>query len=86
MVDFWKLRTELRMLGLADLLKIAAMQTEHNCILNPSGACQFYFKHKGFGFCVLELSGQKCQAEKAREKGQRAETLITQAQAKNGNK
>ncbi len=65
MIDFWKLRNELRLLGHADLLKIAAMQTEHNCILNPSGPCQFYFKYKGFGFCVSELSGHGCQPEKA---------------------
>ena len=66
MKDFWKLRNELRMLGVADLLKMASNQKEHNCVLNPNGPCEFYFKYKGFGFCVSELSGQGCQAEKAR--------------------
>ena len=59
------------MLGLADLLKVAARQTEHNCVLSPSGPCQFYFKYKGFGFCVSELSGQGCQVEKARQGGEK---------------
>jgi hypothetical protein len=71
MIDFWKLRTELRMLGPADLLKMAAQQEEHNCVLNPSGPCQFYFKYKGFGFCVSELSGQGCREEKARQGGEK---------------
>jgi hypothetical protein len=59
-------RGELRRLRPADLFKMASNQKEHNCVLNPNGLCEFYFKFKGFGFCVLELSGQGCQAEKAR--------------------
>jgi hypothetical protein len=82
MTDFWKLRTELRMLGPADLLKIAANQKEHNCVLNPNGSCEFYFKYKGFGFCVSELSGQGCQAEKAQQGGEDAETFIPHAEAR----
>ena len=69
MIDFWKLRTELRMLGPADLLKMASNQKEHNCVLNPNGSCPYYFKYKGFGFCVSELSGQGCQAEKSAGRG-----------------
>jgi hypothetical protein len=45
MIDFWKLRTELRMLGPANLLKVASKQKEHNCILNPSGV--------GKGFLIV---------------------------------
>jgi hypothetical protein len=85
MIDFWKLRTELRMLEPADLLQMAFNQKDHNCVLNPNGSCQFYFKYKGFGFCVSELSGQGCQAEKARQGVEDAETFITPAEAKNGN-
>jgi hypothetical protein len=77
MIDFWKLRTELRMLGPGDLLKMALNQKEHNCVLNPNRACQFFFKYKGFGFCVSELSGQGCQAEKARQGGDDAEKAIS---------
>jgi hypothetical protein len=84
MIDFWELRAELRRLGLADLLQMAFDQKEHHCVLNPIGPCEFYFKYKGFGFCVSELSGQGCQAEKARQEGVDAETFITRAEAKNG--
>jgi hypothetical protein len=83
MIDFWKLRTELRRLGPADLLKIAAEQKENNCVLNPGRPCQFYFKYQGIGFCVSELSGQGCQAEKAGQGGENAETFITDGEAKN---
>jgi hypothetical protein len=86
MKGFWKLRTELRMLGPADLLKMASKQKDHHCVLNPGGPCQFYFKYKGFGFCVSELSGQGCQAEKASHGGEDAETFIARAEAKNGNR
>jgi hypothetical protein len=70
MTDFWKLKAELRILGPPDLLKMASEQKEHHCVLNPIGPCQFYFKYKGFGFCVSELSGQGCQVEKARQGGE----------------
>jgi hypothetical protein len=37
---------------------------EHNFVFDPRGSCPCYFKYKGFGFCVSELSGRGCQAEK----------------------
>ncbi len=70
MEEFWKLRTDLRMLGPADLLKMALSQEEHHCVFNPRRPCQFYFRYKGFGFCVLELSGKGCRAEEARQGGE----------------
>jgi hypothetical protein len=76
MIDFLELRAELRRLGPADLLQMAFDQKEHHCVLNPNGPCEFYFKYRGFGFCVLELSGQGCQAEKARQEGEHAEKAI----------
>jgi hypothetical protein len=69
MIDLWKLRTGLRTLGPADLLKMASNQRDHNCVLNPNKSCEFYFKYKGFGFCVSELSGQGCQAERSEGRG-----------------
>ena len=57
------------MLGSADLLQMAFNQKEHNCVLNPNGSCEFYINYKGFGFCVSELSGQGCQAEKSAGRG-----------------
>jgi hypothetical protein len=77
MIDFLELRAELRRWGPADLLQMAFDQKEHHCVLNPNGSCQFYFKYKGFGFCVSELSGQGCQAEKARQGGEDAEKAIS---------
>jgi hypothetical protein len=67
MTNILELRAELRKLGPADLLKMAFNQKEHHCILSPNGSCSCYFKYKGFGFCVSELSGQGCQEEKAIE-------------------
>jgi hypothetical protein len=86
MIDFWKLRTELRILGSTDLLKIAAEQKEHNCVLNPGGPCPFYFRYKGFGFCVSELSGQGCQADKARQGGEMQRLLPPTLKLKRGGK
>ena len=77
MIDIWKLRTELRMVGPDDLLKMASNQSEHNCVLNPKGSCQFYLKHKGFGFCVSELSGQGCRAEKAQQGGEESRAVTS---------
>jgi hypothetical protein len=65
---------------------MALNQEEHHCVLNPKGSCPYYFKYKGFGFCVSELSGQGCQAEKAKRGGEEAETFITRAEVKNGNR
>jgi hypothetical protein len=76
MIEFLELRAELRRLRPADLLRMASNQKEHNCVLNPNGPCEFYFKYKGFGFCVSELSGQGCQAEKNAERTQHAEKAI----------
>ncbi len=65
MLNVLELRTELRRLGPANLLRMASNEKEHNCGLNPNGSCEFYFKYKGFGFCISELSGRGCEAEKS---------------------
>jgi hypothetical protein len=49
MINFLGLRNELRMLGAADLLKMASEQKEHHCVLNLNGSCPYYFKYKGNG-------------------------------------
>ena len=82
LMNFWEVRAELKRLDPTDLLKMALNQGEHHCVLNPKGPCPYYFKYKGFGFCVSELSGQGCQAEKARQGG---ETFVIHTEAKNGN-
>jgi hypothetical protein len=91
MVKVLELKAELRRVEPADLLMMAFNQKEHNCVLNPNGSCPCYFKYKGFGFCVSELSGQGCQAEKAGlsvdlSTPYHGETItISRAEVKNGN-
>jgi hypothetical protein len=65
MIAFPESRAELKRLRPSDLLQMASDQKEQKCVLNANGECEFYFKYKGFGFCVSELSGQGCQAEKS---------------------
>ena len=65
LIEFWKLKAELNMLGAADLLRTASSQKEHKCASNPSGSCELYFKYIGFGFCVAELSSGRCEAGKS---------------------
>jgi hypothetical protein len=69
LMNFGEVRAELKRLDPTDLLKIALNQEEHHCVLNPNGSCPYYFKYKGFGFCVSELSGQGCQAETSAGRG-----------------
>ena len=42
------------------------------------------FETQRFGFCVSELLGLGCHAEKARQGGEDAETLITRAEDRKG--
>ena len=75
MLAFLESRAELRRLSPSDLLKMASKQKAYHCILNPSGQCEFYFKHNGFRFCVSELSGQGCQAEKTKRAEEHSATI-----------
>ena len=63
--DISKFRTELKQLKRVSLLTLAFSQKERNCVLN--GPCPFYLNYRGYGFCVSELLGEGCQAEKLRE-------------------
>ena len=44
---------------------LAFSQKEGNCAL--SGPCPFYLTYRGYGFCVSEVLGEGCQAEKLQE-------------------
>ncbi len=57
-----KFRSELKQLKRVSLLRLAFNQKEGDCAL--SGPCPFYMTYRGYGFCVSELLGQSCQAEK----------------------
>jgi hypothetical protein len=65
MEDILKFRFELKQLKTVNLLTMAFSQKERNCVL--SGPCPFYLSYRGHGFCVSELLGESCQAEKLRE-------------------
>jgi len=65
MEDISKFRTELKQLKRVSLLTLAFSQRERNCAL--SGLCPFYLDYRGYGFCVSELLGEGCQAERLRE-------------------
>jgi len=65
MEEILKFRGELKQLKTVSLLTLAFGQKERNCVL--SGPCPFYLSYRGYGFCVSELLGESCQAEKLRE-------------------
>jgi hypothetical protein len=65
MEDISKFRSELKQLKRVSLLKLAFSQKEGDCAL--SGPCPFYLIYRGYGFCVSELLGESCQAEKLRD-------------------
>ncbi len=65
MEDILKFKSELKQLKRRSLLNLAFNQKEGHCVL--SGPCPFYLSYRGYGFCVSELLGESCQAEKLRE-------------------
>lgn len=65
MEDILKFRSELKQLKRVSLLRLAFSQKEGDCAL--SGPCPFYLIYRGYGFCVSELLGESCQAEKLGE-------------------
>ncbi len=65
MEDILKFRSELKQLKRVSLLRLAFNQKEGDCAL--TGPCPFYLTYRGYGFCVSELLGESCQAEKLGE-------------------
>lgn len=61
-MDFYSIRVELRSLGVRNLFEIVMNQRESKCVLN--GLCPFYFKHRGYGFCLSEVLGKGCELQK----------------------
>jgi hypothetical protein len=61
-MNFHSIRVELRSLGVRNLFEIVMNQKESKCILN--GLCPFYFKHRGYGFCLSEVLGKGCELQK----------------------
>ena len=64
-MDFHLIRRELRRLGVKNLYEMVMNQKESKCILN--GLCSFYFKYRGYGFCLSEVLGKGCELQKPEE-------------------
>ncbi len=60
----FKLKAELRKMRRGDLLRMGFNQKEKNCLLG--GLCPFLLEYQHILFCVSEILGQGCQAERQR--------------------
>jgi hypothetical protein len=60
----FQLKAELRKVTKGDLLRMVLNQTEKNCLLG--GVCPFLLEYQHILFCVSEILGQGCQAERQR--------------------
>ncbi len=59
-MDFHSIKGELRGLGIRILFEMVMNQREFKCLI-MNGPCPFYFKHKGYGFCLSEVLGKGCE-------------------------
>jgi hypothetical protein len=64
-MKFYEARNKLRRKGKANLFELASKQGISRCVIG-GGACGLYFCYEGFGFCVSEILGQGCQAERSK--------------------
>ena len=64
-MDFHSVRTEVRKLGRKNLFKMLMNQKESECLLK--GLCSFRFNYKGYPFCISEILGQGCEAERLKK-------------------
>ena len=64
-MEFHEARNKLRRMGKADLIEMASNRGITRCVIG-SRACGLYFRYEGFGFCVSEILGQGCQAERSK--------------------
>jgi hypothetical protein len=62
-MDALKIRVELRKMGGRELLKLLTRQKISNCLIGGAPCC-FHLRYKKFAFCVSEIMGESCQAEK----------------------
>ncbi len=62
-MDALKIRVELRKMGRRELIKLVTGQKISNCLIGGT-PCRFHLRHKEFNFCVSEIMGESCQAEK----------------------
>lgn len=63
-MDVFEARSELRRLGTRYLLKLVLAQRIPKCLIGGR-ACGLYLHHKGFNFCISEITGEGCEVEKS---------------------
>jgi hypothetical protein len=64
----YTIRAELKKMKREDLFKLTDQQKKRWCNIGAS-ECRYFVEHKGFNFCLKEVSGQRC----SRESGDHAE-------------
>ena len=62
-MDVYKIRSELRRMGIKELLKMTINQKIRKCII-INNTCRFYFCYNNSNFCVSEIFGESCQVER----------------------
>jgi hypothetical protein len=62
-MDALRIRVELRKMRRRELLKLVTRQKISDCLIGGT-PCRFHLRHKEFSFCVSEIMGESCQAEK----------------------
>jgi hypothetical protein len=60
----YTIRGELKRMKWEDLFKLAGQQKKRWCNIGAS-ECRYFVEHKGFNFCLKEVSGQRCSPEMA---------------------
>jgi len=68
-MDFYSARSELRRMGIGELLGTAAEQKLQKCII-VGKPCRFYFRYGPFGFCASEILGTGCEIERLDDQGE----------------
>jgi hypothetical protein len=61
-MDFYSIKRELRRLEIRILFEMVMNQRESKCLI-INGLCPFYFRHKGYGFCLSEVLGKGCELQ-----------------------
>jgi hypothetical protein len=62
MMDYTAIRRKLHKMGIKNLFEMVMSQKESRCIMY--GLCSFYFKHRGYRFCLSEILGKGCELQK----------------------
>ena len=64
-LNIYSVKIELRRFGLRNLFEMIMNEKESRCVLH--GLCSFYFKYRGYGFCLSEVLSKGCELQKIEE-------------------